>query len=228
MLMNYKKMGARGFTLIETILTLVMVAILGTMLFTYFGSKTFTSSANPIQWVKYAQSVHQVMEMITADYQGYPRWKPGTSYTTAGSPVTPVSRNGYFYKNSGSCISGATEPAWTLPSSTTPWTAIVTDNTCTWTAVHFNSTTPANRTFIMSLATLRQKIAGNVANISGEGNTVYYNGDPSAGIQYTIVDNHYINPPTDWDADYGSATSYLKLTVQEVNGNGKLTTIFTE
>jgi prepilin-type N-terminal cleavage/methylation domain-containing protein len=235
MLMNHKKMRERGFTLLETIITLVIVAIMATMLFTYSGSKSFTGSVDPIQSVKSANSIHQIMEMITADYQGPPRWKPNTSYTTANTSVTPISRNGYYYKNSGSCVSGASDPSWTLPSSTNvpsttpPYSATVSDNTCTWTAVHINSTTPADRTFIMSLATLRQKIAGgSTATNGGENTTVYYNNVTDTGMQYKIVNNRYITPPT-WDgtAADAAATSYLKVKIQAANGNEALTAIFT-
>jgi prepilin-type N-terminal cleavage/methylation domain-containing protein len=48
MLMNHKKMRESGFTLLEIIITMVIVAIMATMLFTYSGSKSFTGSVDPI------------------------------------------------------------------------------------------------------------------------------------------------------------------------------------
>lgn len=232
MRMSHKKLHKGGFTLIETIITLVVVAIMGSMLFTYFGSKSFTNSANPIQWVQSAQSVHQIMEMITADYQGYPRWKPGKAYST-NSKVTPIKRTGYYYvktnPNPNPCTSGMIDPSWSLPSSNNPFTSTVTDNTCTWTAYY---QTHASSTYIQSLASLRQKIAGNVANSGGEGNTVYYNGNASTGMQYKIIHNRYIDPGAasgnPWDDSVASSAGYLKVTVQGISGNEKLTAVFTE
>jgi prepilin-type N-terminal cleavage/methylation domain-containing protein len=237
--LNHKKMQESGFTLLEIIITMVIVAIMATMLFTYSGSKSFTGSVDPIQSVKSANSIHQIMEMITADYQGYPRWKPNTSYATTGTPVTPISRNGYYYKNSGACVSGASDPPWTLPSATSPWLAVVPvlpdkDGTCTWTAVHVNSTIPADRTFIMNLLTLRTNIAGgSAAAYGGKGATVYYKNVTTAPVmQYKIVDNCYITPSNSWDCANGPSddipTSYLKVTIQAANGNEKLTSVFTE
>jgi prepilin-type N-terminal cleavage/methylation domain-containing protein len=223
--MNHKKMRERGFTLLESIITLVIVAITATMIFTYSTSKSFTDSATPIEWVKSANNIHQIMERITADYQGYPRWKPNTSYTT-GSRSTPIKRNGYFYQPIANCTSGATEPsAWN--------TANGSDSSeggtgCTWRLTHQLVRTNPYPNPIMPLVDLRQKIAGNVANSSGEGNTVYYNGNAATGMQYTIVNNRYIDPATSWDTASASATGYLKVTIQTANSNEKLTAIFTE
>jgi prepilin-type N-terminal cleavage/methylation domain-containing protein len=227
--MNHKKMRERGFTLLEAIVTLVIVAIMATMIFTYSTSKSFTGSATSAQWVQSANSIHQIMERITADYQGYPRWKPNTGYTTS-SRVTPISRNGYFYQPIANCTSGPSDPLWTLPPSATPFSVSVLDSVpaagtqCTWTAYY---STHASSTYIMSLATQRQKIAGNVANSSGEGNTVYYDGNSATGMQYKIVNNRYIDTATSWDNAVVSS-SYLKVTIQAANGNEKLTVIFTE
>lgn len=60
--------SARGFTLIEVIVTLVIAAILGTFLVVYM-SGGITKSGIPIIWVKQGFSVYQVMERITADYK---------------------------------------------------------------------------------------------------------------------------------------------------------------
>jgi prepilin-type N-terminal cleavage/methylation domain-containing protein len=233
--MNHRKMRERGFTLLEIIITMVIVAIMATMLFTYSGSKSFTGSVDPIQSVKSANSIHQIMEMITADYQGYPRWKPNTAYTTANTPVTPISRNGYFYKNSGSCVSGASDPSW-LPVTfltISPYSQTVNDNTCIWTAIENGRT---GSTYIVSLATLRTNIAGgSAAAYGGKGATVYYKNVTTAPVmQYKIVDNCYITPSSSWDCangpsdDIQTPLSCLKVTIQAANGNEKLTSVFTE
>ncbi len=222
MRMNHRKMQERGFTLIEIIVTLVIAAILASLYFTYSTSKSFTGSVTPVQSVQYASNIHQIMERITADYEGYPRWKPNTPYTTA-SRVVPLKRNGYFYQPTAACTSGAAEPStW---STTNGSTSAEGGSGCTW-RVTYSATTPTNP--ILSLATLRQKIAGNVANSSGEGNTVYYNGNSATGMQYRIVNNRYIDPASSWDTASGSATAYLKVTIQSASGGERLTAIFTE
>jgi prepilin-type N-terminal cleavage/methylation domain-containing protein len=225
MFMNHRKMRERGFTLLEIIVTLVIVSIMSVMLITYSRSKSFTGSVTPVQRVQTANSIHQIMEMITADYHGYPRWKPNTSYTTS-SRVTPLNRNGYFYQPTANCTSGAAEPStW---NTTNGSNSSEGGTGCTWRLTYQLVITNPYPNPILSLASLRQKIAGNVANSSGEGNTVYYNNVSATGMQYRIVNNRYINPATSWDTASGSATSYLKVTIQLASGGEQLTAIFTE
>jgi prepilin-type N-terminal cleavage/methylation domain-containing protein len=243
--MNHKKMRERGFTLVETIITLVIVAIMATMLFTYSGTN-FTASVNPIQWVESANSIHQIMERITADYQGYPRWKPNTAYATTDR-VTPIKRNGYFYQPIAGCTSGAAEPSpWTTVNNTTSTDTPASGggNSCTWRLIYQLVTNPYPNP-IMPLDVLRRKIAGLAAvgaalPIYGgrEGpQPVYYNNYstvtvPPTAMQYIIIENRYISPSTSWDTEIappGTAPKYLKVTIQAVTSSKeKLTAIFTE
>jgi prepilin-type N-terminal cleavage/methylation domain-containing protein len=57
-----------GFTLIEIILTLVIAAVVGAGLVQYMGS-AFVKSSIPIQRLRQAYELQQVMENITADYR---------------------------------------------------------------------------------------------------------------------------------------------------------------
>lgn len=220
--MNHRLTEERGFTLLETIITLVIVAIMSTMLFTYFRSTS--SSVTPVQWVQFANSIHLIMERITADYQGYPHWKPNTPYTT-GSRITPLRRNGYFYQPIANCTSGAAEPsAW----DTTPGSGVQSTDAgggCTWTPP---ANTVQNPNPIITLAALRLKIAGGAVDGIGENQTVDYNNDATTGMRYRIVNNRYIDPATSWDTASGAATSYLKVTIQSANSAEKLTAIFTQ
>ncbi len=60
-----------GFTLIEIIITLVIAAVVGTGLAQYLGT-AFTTSAIPIQHLRQAFELQQVMENITEDYENDP------------------------------------------------------------------------------------------------------------------------------------------------------------
>ncbi len=221
--MNHSKKREKGFTLVETIISLVIISIVATMLFTYSASKANTGSPTPIQWFQSANNIHAIMERITADYQGYPRWKPNTAYTTS-SRVTPIRRNGYFYQPTTACTSGTAEP--TTWSTTDGSDSSDVSTGCTWHLTWQPVFTNPYPNPIMRLVYLRQRIAGGVANVSGEGQTVYYNNDPSTGMQYTIVNNRYIAPNVSWDTASAAPTGYLKVTIQ-TGGNEKLTAIFT-
>ncbi|NPU85277.1 MAG: prepilin-type N-terminal cleavage/methylation domain-containing protein [Syntrophaceae bacterium] len=219
--MNHDRRREKGFTLVETIISLVIIAVVATMLFTYSASKANTGSPTAIQWSQSANNIHAIMERITADYQGYPRWKPNTAYIL-GSRVTPIRRDGYFYQPKTACTSGTAEPStW---DHTTPISESSDVGTgCTWRPT---AGTPANPNPIMPLVELRERIAGGMANVSGEGQTVYYNNDPSTGMQYTILNNRYIDPNVSWDTASATATGFLKVTIQ-TSGNERLTSIFT-
>lgn len=57
----------KGFTLLEVIVTLIIAAILGTILVSFVGSN-ITGSVAPIIRVQNANTLSQVFENITADY----------------------------------------------------------------------------------------------------------------------------------------------------------------
>lgn len=223
-LMNRRKIRGTGFTLLEIIVSLVALSFMAVILFTFSGSRSFIGSVTPVQRVQYAHSIHQIMEMITADYQGYPRWKPNTAYTT-GSRITPIKRNGYFYQPTANCTSGAAEPAtWnTANGSDSPEGG----TGCTWRLTHQPVVTNPYPNPIMSLATLRTKIAAGVSG-GNENQIVYYDNSSATGMRYRIVHNRYIDPAVSWDTASGSATPYLKVTVQSAAGGEQLTAVFTE
>ena len=106
-----------GFTLIEVIITLVVIAVVAAMIAVYFGT-SYTQSSVPISRLMAAGKLNQIMEEITGDYNNAPAtWSPGTAYTSGTAPPTVVfpteaNRNGYQYICTGAGTSGATEPAW--------------------------------------------------------------------------------------------------------------------
>ena len=60
-------MRENGFTFIEVIITLVIAALLATMLFSYFGT-AITGGAAPVSSLETTLSAQSAMENITADY----------------------------------------------------------------------------------------------------------------------------------------------------------------
>ncbi len=62
------KLDQRGFTLIEVVITLVVAAILGTILVQFMGT-SLTRSAEPIVMVQEGFSLSEVMEKMTAHYK---------------------------------------------------------------------------------------------------------------------------------------------------------------
>jgi prepilin-type N-terminal cleavage/methylation domain-containing protein len=60
--------GESGFTLIEIIAVILITAVLGALLFQYFG-QSFIKSSAPIERLQKALQLQQVMENITDDYE---------------------------------------------------------------------------------------------------------------------------------------------------------------
>lgn len=80
-----------GFTLIEVIITIVIVAILATMSYTYFG-KSITQSGVPVIRLQQAMQLQTVMENITADYKSLYN---GTNFNIA-TLKTRIATSGYY------------------------------------------------------------------------------------------------------------------------------------
>jgi prepilin-type N-terminal cleavage/methylation domain-containing protein len=121
-----------GFTLVEVIIALVVVAIVAAMMATYFGT-SITQSSAPVFRLKAAGNLNQIMEKITTDYNNTPpTWSPNTLYA-ANTIILPTEgkRNGRQYIGGGT--SGSTEPTlW-------PTSGTVSDGGVSWTC---NGTTP--------------------------------------------------------------------------------------
>ena len=104
-----------GFTLIEFIVTLVIAAIAGAMVYTFMGSM-MTKSSDPIFRLQKASNLHQVMENIVADFNRLNAlnlrytWQTSTPYRV-GSVVVPATSTGYYYTCLTAGTSGATPPS---------------------------------------------------------------------------------------------------------------------
>lgn len=113
-----------GFTLIEVIVTFVLVAFAAAMMVTYFGT-AYRQSSNPFIRLNKAATLSKVMETISAQYNQYPHWRPNTTYLANAIvlPTTP-NRTGMLYQTASGGTSAATEPNWL--------SANISDNGFTW------------------------------------------------------------------------------------------------
>jgi prepilin-type N-terminal cleavage/methylation domain-containing protein len=123
-----KKISRSGFTLIEIILAILVIAFFASMMVSYFGI-AISQSSTPIVRLNKAQSLNQILEKITAQNNQLNHWRPGTTYAanTIILPTTPI-RNGYQYTCTAGGTSGTREPGWPIASGGT-----IADNSVQWT-----------------------------------------------------------------------------------------------
>lgn len=190
---------ARGFTLIETIITLTVIAVLATMIFTYFG-EAFLQSVTPVTRLKNAAALQRVMENITADANVYPKWRSGTAYS-AGAFVIPTNFNGFYYQCTAG-TSGTSEPNWPLGNA--PYTE-TTGTGIQWTKSGRLRT-------LLPLSTLQNRIGGAGG---GEGTDQ----DNTYG-KYNVVRNRFTRfvNDIDQDSDGSGANTILKVTLRNSSG----------
>jgi prepilin-type N-terminal cleavage/methylation domain-containing protein len=133
-----QKNAASGFTLIEVIITIVIVAVVGAMMVTYFGT-SITQSSLPSFRLNAAAKLNDVLEQISARYSRYPQWSPNTTYA-AGAVIipSPTKRTGLLYTTTGGGTSGSSENSITWPLTMGGTTA--PDGTVTWRTVWVSGT----------------------------------------------------------------------------------------
>ena len=209
----------KGFTLIEMIVTLVIIAVLGSMFYVYFG-KGFTESVTPVTRLQHSIALHRVMQNITADYNIYPQWRAGTSYTK-DNKVIPRHFSGYFYICDIGGTSATNEPDWSLISGGTA----PTDGTVTWKyggrlrdvnngLPLYSETNPEN---------LKQRI-GTEGSVQSEND--YGKNADGTYMTYTVVTNRFIKLDGGSESDDASGNNkILKVTLKNDQGE-TLTAIF--
>lgn len=189
----------RGFTLIEVIVTVLVVAISASMMTVFFGSSLIESGV-PISRLQKASALHQVMANITADYNKYPKWRDSTTYTVE-IKVTPTVRNGHFYKCTTTGASSSTEPAaWPVSSGST-----VNDGTVVWTE---NGSLPA-------LSVLKASIGAAGSDLKDNDYGKYY-----------VVENKFIKFVSDSEADDASGENKLLKVIIKSDSGERLTALF--
>jgi prepilin-type N-terminal cleavage/methylation domain-containing protein len=200
--MNFRSdHNSRGFTLIEIIVTLVIIAVMGTMTYTYFG-QAFLQSVNPILRLQKSVDLHKTMANITADYNVYPKWRSGAVYTP-GSKVIPSNPNRRYYTCTTGGTSSSTEPDWLTSGPYTETTGVK------W-------TDSGSLGILLSLSTLQTSRIG--AEDTDQNN---------AYGKYHVVKNRFTQFVSDIDQDNDSSgtNKILKVTLKNENGE-TLTSLF--
>lgn len=100
-----------GFTLIEIIVTVVIVAVFCAMMLVLL-SDSFIKSSDAVGRLSKSSAISEVMANITLDYALYPKWKASTSYSalSPANKVLPTGMNGRFYICTHSGTSAISEP----------------------------------------------------------------------------------------------------------------------
>ena len=197
-----------GFTLIEVIATLVIIAVLGTVAYVYFG-KGFLESVTPVTRLKQTTALHRIMENITADYNVYRKWRSGESYA-AGASVIPFNPNRRYYTCTTAGTSGTTEPDWwgSGPDFTEPTGVKWTDS--------------GSLKTLLPLPTLRTRIG-----VEGSVQSANEYGKNSDGTYttYTVVVNRFVRFDTNDKEQDDPSGNMLKVTLRNENGE-TLTALF--
>ncbi len=114
---------SEGMTLLEVILTLVIAAILGTMIYAVMGESLNRSSV-PMTQLHDTLALHSTLERARADFNAGLKWQPSNTYGT-DTRVFPTSGATDAYRCDTAGVSGTTEPTW-------PATGTVADGSVTW------------------------------------------------------------------------------------------------
>ncbi|MEE9912532.1 MAG: prepilin-type N-terminal cleavage/methylation domain-containing protein [Deltaproteobacteria bacterium] len=121
---------SRGFTLIEVIIAIVVLAILCAMMVSIFGTSFYSSSSSVFN-LKKSHELNTVMEKISAKYIETPRWRKSTTHASGTFILSTAAASNQGMFRSGGGTSGTTEPSWNNISAG----ATTTDGSITWTYV---------------------------------------------------------------------------------------------
>lgn len=173
-----------GFTLIEIIVSLVIISIFSVMILTFL-STSLVRSSDSIRIIQNTSDINIVMAMIEADYNKYPKWRSGITYAE-NSFVVPMIRNGHYYKTTGVCTSGVNEPDW-------PMSGTILDGSCTW-----SETVDVAKGPLLTLNDLKINID----------NKIYETTD----LRYNVVYNNFIQFVS--GTETGGGSKILKVTIK--------------
>jgi prepilin-type N-terminal cleavage/methylation domain-containing protein len=116
----------KGFTLIESIIALVLVSIMATMLYTF--TKPLIGSAGAFGWFNDELLLQQSMETILADYKSQRNdpnnpFDPGVfrQYVIQKYPLVDAARTGFLtFSSAGNTFTATWPPQANIPSGTIP------------------------------------------------------------------------------------------------------------
>ena len=228
------KRSKGGFTLIEIIIAVVVLAIVAAMMASYLGKSfpSLTRSSVPIANLNKSLSLNQVMEKISVQYAMYPHWRASTNYPQGTIILSPTLSGGKgFQYVSGGGTSGATQPAsWQTATGGIP---TPTDSSITWTLSStcapplLSNSCQTNGGCTFTCPTDLQSLIG----AEGQNYT-------NAFGSYQVINNHFITLATNTEQPCTSITTcpvdyprYLKVTIgfrsDNPAGTGEtLTTLF--
>ena len=112
-----------GMTLLEVILTLVIAAILGTMIHAVMGESLNRGNV-PMTQIHDTLALHSTLERARTDFNAGLKWQPSNTYGT-DTRVFPTSGGTAAYRCTTAGVSDSTEPTWPAAGS-------VTDGSVTW------------------------------------------------------------------------------------------------
>jgi prepilin-type N-terminal cleavage/methylation domain-containing protein len=130
-----RRWNQRGFTLIESIVTLVLVSIMGVMLLTF--SLPLYSSLGAFGWLNDELLLQQTAENILGDYKNqrnnpYNPFDPTIfrTYVISQYPLVNPSLTGFLtFSGSGTTYTAAWPPQASTPPGSTPPVLIITIST---------------------------------------------------------------------------------------------------
>ena len=186
-----KILNKSGFTLIEIIVTMVIVASLSGIMIVLI-SHSLSSSSDPVLRFRNASELSIVMANINDDYYKCPVWTPQKTYAP-NSFVKPSVWNGKYYKCqscTSDCKSGTSEPQWL---SQPP----ITDNNIIWTET-------IDKGPLLTQSVLKQNIAN-----TNYGKYYNYKDGAYEYVTYRVVYNDIVPTPPP-----GTST-ILKVTIAD-------------
>ena len=127
-----RRWNQKGFTLIESIITLVLISIMAVMLLTF--SQPLYSSLGSFTWFNDELRVQQIMEQILGDYKSqrnnpYNPFDPSVfrTYVINNYPLVDATRTGFLtFTCSGTICTAAWPPQANTPPGSTPPVLIIT------------------------------------------------------------------------------------------------------
>ena len=193
-----------GFTLIEVIVAIVLVASLSGIMIVFL-SDSLVKSSQSIGRLKKVAALNTVMANITQYYNKYPKWRSGTTYAP-GDFVVPTKRNGKYYAYASLLVgtSGNNEPDWSS-SPPIPDGAVVT-----WIE---------GASFLPSLSALKDPGTGYIGAENTDQNNAYgkYHVEKNRCVNFLVSDSEQDEPSCN--------SKILKVTIRSDQGEA-LTALF--